>query len=79
MCVRHRTDIRYEVSVLYMLYKKSEAVIDTFGWYLPGPGGNSAPPFLFMARRPLVTGDIIISVGLVYLTKWSKKEQLANT
>lgn len=37
------------------------------------------PPFLLLARRPFVTGDIIESVGLLYLPKkyTQKKLQIA--
>lgn len=31
-------------------------------------GGKRAPPFLFLARRPFVMGEIMRSVGLLYLS-----------
>lgn len=41
-------------------------------------GGKRNPPFLLLARRPFVTGDIIESVGLLYLEKDEKKEIFQN-
>lgn len=53
-------------------------LIYTWCWFLVG--GKSGVVFLLLARRPFETGDIIRSVGLVYLPrKWKKSEFNVNT
>ena len=39
-------------------------------------GKSEPPPFLFLARRPFVTGDIIESVGLLYLKQTRKQNYI---